>query len=126
MKVAIVGSRSLNFEIPKECIPPETTQIISGGAKGTDMSARRFALENKIQILEILPDYALYSRSAPLKRNDIIVNLADLVVAFWDGKSRGTKYVIEKCKETSTPCRIYKFDSNGAPFLETENNKKGD
>ena len=99
MKVAIVGSRSFNFEIPQSCIPKGTTQIISGGAIGTDRMARRFAVEHGIKIVEILPEYNLYGRCAPLKRNDIIVKLADLVIAFWDGKSRGTKYVIEKCKD---------------------------
>lgn len=118
MKVAIVGSRSFNFEIPQRCIPKGTTQIISGGAIGADKMARRFAIEHGIKIVEILPEYNLYGRCAPLKRNDIIVKLADLVVAFWDGKSRGTKYVIEKCKETATPVHVYRIGINGKPNLD--------
>ncbi|MGN1419392.1 MAG: hypothetical protein ACI4W6_08690 [Acutalibacteraceae bacterium] len=118
MKVAIVGSRSLDFEIDENCIPLGTTQIISGGAKGIDIRARQYAKEHHIQILEIIPDYDLYGKRAPLKRDEIIVELADIVVAFWDKKSRGTKYVIDKCKETSTPVYVYYSDSTGVKGFE--------
>ncbi len=109
MKVAIVGSRSLNFEIPEECIPKNTTLIISGGADGIDKMGREYAKKHKILIYEILPEYNLYGKNAPLVRNDLIIKLSDMVVAFWDGKSRGTKNVIEKCKKLSKPIRVYNF-----------------
>ncbi|MGN0468726.1 MAG: hypothetical protein ACI4GY_08395 [Acutalibacteraceae bacterium] len=118
MRVAIVGSRSLDFEIPENCIPLGATQIISGGAKGIDLRARQYAKKHKIQILEIVPDYDLYGKSAPLKRDELIVELADIVVAFWDTKSHGTKYVIDKCKETLTPVYIYYSDSMGIKGFE--------
>ena len=90
MKVAIVGSRSIEAELPSELIGTDYTQIISGGARGVDRMARSYALKHRIQILEILPEYELYGRSAPLKRNDWILSLADIVFIFWDGKSRGS------------------------------------
>lgn len=107
MRVAIVGSRKLNFPIPESCIPKNTTQIISGGARGIDTSARRYAQKHNIQILEFLPNYDLYGRSAPIIRNNIIVENAELVIAFWDGKSKGTQYVINRCRKTNTPIRVY-------------------
>lgn len=110
MKVAVVGSRSSNIEIPEECIPKETTVIISGGARGIDRKAREFAQKHNILIYEILPEYDLYGRAAPLKRNDVIIRYSDMVIAFWDGKSRGTKYVIEKCKEKGKPIRVYNIN----------------
>ncbi|MBQ7597392.1 MAG: hypothetical protein IJU56_02295 [Clostridia bacterium] len=109
MKVAIIGSRSLHMEIPPELVPKNTTQIISGAANGIDRSARAFALEHRIQILEILPDYARYGRSAPLQRNDMIIALADLVLVFWDGKSRGTKYVIDRCHAVGKPVVVKRY-----------------
>ena len=30
-----------------------------------------------------------------------------MVLAFWDGKSRGTAYVIRKCREMSVPCTVF-------------------
>jgi len=47
-----------------------------------------------------LPKYEKFDRSAPLKRNIEIIEYGDLVLAFWDGKSRGTKFVIDSCKKT--------------------------
>ena len=106
MKVAIVGSRGLRIPIPADAIPKNTTQIVSGAANGIDRMARAFALEHHIQILEILPDYDRYGRRAPLMRNNSIIDYADYVIAIWDGRSPGTKYVIDRCRALQKPLRI--------------------
>ena len=106
MRVAIIGSRTLNMPIPEGIVPKNTTEILSGGANGIDRSARAFALAHRIRIVEVLPDYDRYGHSAPLRRNDEIIAAADLVLAFWDGKSRGTKYVIDCCHEIGKPVKV--------------------
>ena len=113
MKVAIVGSRSLDMHIPQECIPKNTSLIISGGAQGIDRSARDFAYDNHIKIIEIMPEYNLYGRLAPLKRNDYIVDYSDIVIVFWDGKSRGTSYVIKRCRKVGKRVIVYLVDKEG-------------
>ena len=45
--------------------------------------------------------------SAPLRRNITIIENADLVVAFWDMESRGTKFVIDQCRLRGIPVRVY-------------------
>lgn len=107
MRVAVVGSRSLYVDHLEEYLPQETTMIISGGAAGIDTSAREFALLRGLAFTEFLPDYRRYGRAAPLYRNIRIIQCADLVLAFWDGKSRGTAYVIRKCHEMQVPCRVF-------------------
>jgi len=109
MKAAIVGSRSLEPELPTELIGTDFQQIISGGAKGIDTSARNYAKKHHIQILEILPEYDLYGKAAPLKRNDWILELSDVVYIFWDGKSRGSNYMIEHCRKTQKPMKLFEF-----------------
>ena len=106
MKVAIVGSRNLYINNLENYIPKEVTGIISGGAVGVDSCAKEYALANKIKLIEFLPDYHKYGRTAPIVRNDLIIEYADIVLAFWDGKSRGTKYVIEKCKKENKQVQI--------------------
>ena len=59
-----------------------------------------------LKLTVFLPDYERYGRSAPLVRNKDIVNYADTVIAFWDGVSRGTYFVINYCKKTATPCTV--------------------
>ncbi len=110
MKVAIVGSRSLDIEIPEGIIPDDTTVIISGSANGIDKAAREYALNHHILITEILPEYGLYGKSAPLRRNDCIIKLCDAVYAFWDGKSSGTGYVITHSKKLGKPVFVYVWD----------------
>lgn len=98
MKVAIVGSRNLEIDMIGFYIPAAATEIVSGGAKGIDTEAKKFAKENNLKYTEFIPQYNKYGKAAPLKRNDEIIACADLVVAIWDGKSKGTKSVIDKCK----------------------------
>lgn len=119
MTLGIVGSRSINFSIPEELMPKNINQIISGGAKGIDISARDYAANHNIPLTEILPEYELYGRSAPLKRNDLIIRLSDEIYVFWDGKSRGSDYVIRKCRELNKPCKVFLSD-NGKYTLINE------
>ncbi len=110
MKVAVIGSRGLIVKDLERYLPKDTTEIVSGGARGIDTCAENYAEQNGIPITVFLPDYQRYGRGSPLKRNVQIIDYADLVLAFWDGKSRGTKFVIDKCKEKNKPVRIFKRD----------------
>lgn len=107
MRVAVIGSRNITNIHLQKYLPPTTTQIVSGGARGVDTCARNYAKAAGIPLVEFLPDYARYGRGAPLRRNVTIIQNADLVLAFWDGKSRGTKFVIDKCKSLGVPCRVF-------------------
>ena len=97
MIIAVVGSRSFNnyellsSELKKHAI----TQIVSGGAKGADLLAKKYAIDHGIPIKEHLPDYNQFGRSAPIIRNRLIVDDAEMVIAFWDGASKGTRYTID-------------------------------
>jgi len=106
MKLAIIGSRNcppIDIQSHLDSIPDA---IISGGAKGADTYAREFAQEHGIEIIEFLPDYKRYGRGAPLMRNKLIVENCDCLLAFWDGKSKGTKFTIDYAKEMGKEVRI--------------------
>lgn len=107
MKVAIVGSRALSITNLEDYLSGNVTEIISGGAAGVDTSAREYALSHGIKLTEYLPEYDKYGKFAPLQRNLEIIKHADLVIAFWNGKSHGTKYVISQCKKMDIPIEIY-------------------
>ena len=106
MKVAVIGSRDIKEINIGEYLKDDVTEIVSGGAKGADALAREFAIEHGIKLTEFLPEYNRYKRGAPLKRNIQIAEYADKVLAFWDGKSRGTKFVIDYCKNNSIPVEV--------------------
>jgi len=105
MKVAVIGSRGLEISNLEEYLPEGVTEIISGGARGVDTLAREYAHAHGIKLTEFLPEYDKYGRAAPLKRNITIIEHADLVLAFWDGKSKGTRFVIESCERMGVEVR---------------------
>ena len=109
MKVAVIGSRGLQVDHLGEYLPEGVTEIVSGGAKGIDTCAKNYALEHGLKLTEFLPEYSRYGRGAPLRRNITIIEYADLVLAFWDGKSRGTKFVIDNCKKRNIPVDIHQI-----------------
>lgn len=88
MKVAVIGSRDLQVRDLGAYLPPETTEIVSGGARGIDACARLYAEQHGLKLTEFLPDYTLFGRRAPLVRNDRIIDYSDHVLAFWDGISK--------------------------------------
>ncbi len=121
MKIAVVGSRKTAFEIQRKYLPADTTAVISGGAKGIDESARKLAEEYGLEYIEFLPDYKKYGIRAPLIRNEKIVDMADMVVAFWDGESRGTGYVIGLCQRQEKPLIVYTVQNGRITDVKNEN-----
>jgi hypothetical protein len=115
MKVAIIGSRSLtNYELFKvKCdtilSSSKSITIISGGAKGTDRLAERYAAEKNIPILIYKADWDLHGRSAGMKRNTLMLNDCTHVIAFWDRNSPGTLHMINQSRICGKKLRIIKF-----------------
>lgn len=106
MKLAIIGSRNVYPTDIEKYIPEGVTEIVSGGARGADRAGANYAIRNKIKLTEFLPEYDKYGRAAPLKRNHLIAEYADQVIAFWDGESRGTLYTINLFKDLGKPVTI--------------------
>lgn len=107
MKTAVIGSRGLIVNDLGKYLPEGTTEIVSGGARGIDSCAREYALAHNIRLTEFLPEYEKFGKAAPLKRNLQIIEYSDIVLAFWDGSSRGTKYVIDNCRQMGVKVKIY-------------------
>lgn len=107
MKIAIIGSRTLYVRNLNLYLPDDLDEIVSGGAAGIDRCAKDYAIKNNINYTEFLPDYKEYGKIAPLKRNDKIINYADMVIAFWNGKSNGTRYVIKECRRKGKKIKVY-------------------
>ena len=98
MKVAIVGSRDYSdLEEVRRYVDglPSDTIFISGGARGVDkaaeQAAKRVGMKTKIYPAE----WDKYGKSAGFRRNTVMILAADRIVAFWDGKSKGTKHAID-------------------------------
>lgn len=111
MKIAVVGSRTFNDysrmkKILNQYIP---FILISGGAQGADSLAERFAKEYELTRIIYPAKWKKYGKKAGFIRNRKIIEKADLVIAFWDGKSRGTKMIIKLADDMMTKIVIKKF-----------------
>lgn len=102
MNIAIVGSREFdNYDNLRQVMyllypsPEMITSIVSGGARGADKLAERFAAEHGLPVQVFKADWDTWDVRAGYMRNITIVNTADEVVAFWNGKSKGTRHTID-------------------------------
>ena len=112
MKVAVIGSRTftnkkLLYEILNRIEGIDA--IISGGAKGADSLAEVYAKENNLKTIIYKPEYEKHGKSAPFVRNRQIINDCDIVVAFWDGASRGTKYTMEYAEKQNKKIYVINY-----------------
>lgn len=117
--LAIVGSRSFtDYTLLKNTLDdlyPDKkviTEIVSGGAKGADMLAERYAKENGIIMIRLRPRWTVnkvYNPRAGFERNEQIVKRADHVIAFWDGKSTGTLNSINHAKRLKKRLDVKSF-----------------
>lgn len=115
IRLAIVGSRGFqDYDFLKQCIDQlaannEIIEIVSGEARGADTLGERYARENGIPTKIFRPDWDKFGKSAGFRRNITIVNNADVVAAFWDGRSRGTANTIDLTKKANKTLFIFNY-----------------
>ena len=112
-RVAIVGSRDYRVWYDDEgnrhqdlsevrefvgSLPPDVT-IVSGGARGVDTVAAQAAKEFGLAYKIWRADWNLYGRQAGFIRNLQIIVDSDIIIAFWDGYSKGTNHTIQQAKQ---------------------------
>ena len=129
MKIAVVGSREFNdIEFINKTLYSyfasehgykKDMVLVSGGARGVDTLAENFIDRMNKSVEEstgwkkfydkiiYLPDWDKYGKRAGFLRNKLIIENADMVLAFWDGKSKGTKNSIDLAIEKNIPINIY-------------------
>lgn len=113
MKLAVVGSRDFQDYTWLECCllrvfrVDELEAVISGGARGADNLAARFAKCHNVPLILIPADWKRYGKRAGPIRNTKIVASADAVAAFWDGNSLGTKDTIAKARSAGLRVEVF-------------------
>ena len=99
MKVIIAGSRTLNdYNFVKteiEKLNLEIDEVVCGEARGADSLGKRWAESKNIPVKSFYPEWDRIGTAAGMIRNHLMGDYADYLIAFWDGKSRGTKDMID-------------------------------
>lgn len=84
-------------------------QIVCGMARGADKLGEQYAKERGYKVLYMPADWDIDGRSAGFKRNIKMAEYADALVAFWDGKSPGTRHMIETAKSKGLDIRVKRY-----------------
>ena len=110
--VIIAGSRNITDYAKVETavrqyeLENEVAEIVSGNARGVDSLGERYALENNIPLRTFPAQWEEYKEAedknvgqAGPDRNKDMAEVGDVLLAYWDGESSGTKNMIETAKE---------------------------
>lgn len=83
--------------------------IISGAARGADHLGMYYANDRGYKIQYFFPEWDKYGKSAGYRRNVQMAENADALIAFWDGKSRGTNHMINIANERGLKVRVKSY-----------------
>lgn len=123
MKVLVCGSRTITDYNYVERILEEILDdhvlidlIISGGAKGPDSLAQEWAFRNLIPCQLFPAEWEKHGRSAGYRRNEQMLNELtasnrDIVIAFHDGQSKGTKHMIDISVKKGIPVIVFEKET---------------
>ncbi len=117
-RIVVAGCRDYNnYEEAKEFIEncirdiksKHTLVFVSGFCRGADMLGERYARENGYDIERYPADWKRYGKGAGIVRNREMATVGDLIICFWDKKSKGTKALIDFANKLNKPLEIYCF-----------------
>lgn len=111
MKLLICGSRTIKNVDFDKYMPDNVDVIITGGAKGVDLAAMQYAKDKGISTVTVRPEYGIYGKAAPIRRNEKMVDMADAVLVIWDGLSKGSKYTADYAKRQNKALTVIKTDT---------------
>ena len=109
IKVIIAGTRDFNdYDFLKKNVDyflqginpnNEEIEIVSGNARGADKLGERYAKEHNLPVKLFPANWDKYGKRAGYLRNQEMANYSDVLIAFWDEKSKGTKHMIDIAKK---------------------------
>ena len=94
--VCINGSRTItSINLDRFINPNHIGTLVLGGANGIDTIAENWAKRHNVNYIIFYPEWARYGKSAGMRRNKLMIDISDILISFWDGKSVGTKQTID-------------------------------
>lgn len=81
-------------------------------ARGADSLGGMYAEENDLKLHKFPANWDLHGRKAGPLRNIEMAKFADSLLALWDGKSKGTKHMIDEARRRGLKVWVYKYYNN--------------
>lgn len=111
MRTIIAGSRDCTAYRDVDTAVAECgwtpTLVLSGTARGADQLGERWARINHVGVLEYPADWEAHGKSAGYKRNEQMAANAEALIALWDGRSKGTKHMIDIAKRKGLRVHVH-------------------
>lgn len=112
MKTVICGSRGITkYKHVLDAVREsgfQITEVVSGCARGADQLGELYAAEKLLPVKKFPADWAGLGSMAGIFRNRLMAEYADAVIAVWDGKSPGTRYMIAYSRLCNIPVFVWK------------------
>jgi hypothetical protein len=115
MKVIIAGGRLFNdYDMLCQSCDGELglktdIEIVSGTANGADKLGEKYARERGYGIKQFPANWDKFGKSAGYRRNEEMAKYADTLIAFWDGKSKGTKHMIDLANRYQLNVKVFMY-----------------
>ena len=114
MRLIIAGSRTFtNYQCLCQTLAPERnriTQVLTGGERGAEQLGYRWAWKHAIRHRLFRADWERFGKSAGVRRNFQMAQAGDVLLAFWDGQSPGTRHLITCMQELGKPVVVIRTD----------------
>tara|TARA_R110000851_G_C12635387_1_gene518345 strand:+ start:19 stop:471 length:453 start_codon:yes stop_codon:yes gene_type:complete len=94
-------------------------EVVCGGARGADTEGEQWALRQSQTVTKFLPDWDGLGKRAGFVRNAEMADYADVLVAMWDGKSRGTSHMIKDARKKGLDVHVFNYDGE---LIDTNTN----
>lgn len=116
LRIAVVGSRGFDdYKLLSRVLDNffEGTHftLVCGMARGADLLGFKYAKRRGWDIEEYPAKWDEHGKSAGYIRNELMSRVSDIVVAFWDGESKGTKHMITMSLENN--CNLVVINYKG-------------
>jgi len=118
-RVIVAGSRGftdfgllcdeLDLFLVEQGLPTTETTIVSGTAKGADLLGEKYAMDLGMKLARFAPNWGLHGKKAGPIRNVEMAEYATHCIVFWDGKSRGSKHMIDTAQAKGLPTKIIRY-----------------
>lgn len=117
MKIIVAGGRDFGdgvvaakaFKDLMESLNSPSFEVVSGGAKGADAMGEHLADYYELPVKVFRAEWKAYGKSAGPIRNEEMAKYADVLLAFWDGQSKGTKHMIKRAINNGLLVKVVRY-----------------
>lgn len=118
-RVIVAGSRTFNdYDMVRSILDikkdreGEDIIIVSGGARGADRLGELYAQDNNLECHLYEANWSKYGKAAGPLRNEEMADNADMLLAFWDGRSPGTSHMIKTARKKGLHVELFINDTS--------------